>query len=491
MKMFRNISSWNIVVSILAICSFAMSSCTSEERAIGEVVDLRFRAESNYTLDHTDPEVFEIIVQSTEPWIVYCDNPDWCTIEPSSGVADERVTVTVTYHNNEELDDRSDVVYVESDGWIGTEIDVFQKGTAYLTTLSTTESLEMEADSGSVAIETNQKWSAQVTVGEDWLSITDGSTGEGDGSVSFQAPENKGEIRVGEITLYDRYNAESSTITVAQNGVVLQTTSNEYEYRVFFDTATVTIPITSNGDWTVVKDNEFATWYSFVQESFSGDGDIVINLSQNSSTSTLITSFSIMSVSSDESVTPVVKNIALKQGNEKIVERREFGETEQGNWYTFNEESGYYYDYDNEDIIFKGTDASRVWDNSIPLGLYNFKIKSMSATAIAKVWVNHGSKSVCMMMDTDGFGLWASGADYVADTAVENFMGENVIGIDVYSDDDGVLSYDCYLNYELIHSYSQYSSSSDSTSLPYMIFGSVTNTTTFDWYEYTAPIDWN
>lgn len=294
---------------LFAVALAAALSCDKAEEKV-DPVDLRFKTEDEYSLEALSPESISFIVRSMNgPWTVYSQNPGWCEIDPASGDKEEKYTVTVRYKDNNGLDDRVDTLVIQSSYWIGKWITVRQKGTAYL---SAEENLNMDKGAGEISfgIESNQKWSAEVTSGEQWLSISGNASGELNGTVTVKALENKGEMRYGTVTIYDRHGKEAASVKATQNGVQLEPEISEM--RVLYDETSAVLKIKSNTEWTVRKDSEKDDWYSFGTTQFNGDSELKINLQENKGTSMRKAVFIIETVSDGEAA-PVRKSIVLKQ----------------------------------------------------------------------------------------------------------------------------------------------------------------------------------
>lgn len=291
------------------------------------VVDLRYDAQDEYSLPSANAGTISFRVRSLyTPWeVTGGENSSWYTITPSSGAAGETSTVTVTVSDNTGLDDREDIVSIKSDYWTGKQFRIFQKGTAYLTAEDVV--LEQEGAKYSIPVSSNQKWSAQVTEGESWLSITAGATGEKDGRIEISTTTNKGEQRPGTILISDRYDRPTVEVLVTQNGVVLNPIYPEDPdpnedvvtwIRVYHEEQTLEIPVESNAQWTVEKgDPGFEDWFEIEQPSFNGNGTVRVNITKNAGT-TVRTGTLVLSTVAEGDVTPVVKNVKFKQGNERV-----------------------------------------------------------------------------------------------------------------------------------------------------------------------------
>ena len=318
-RIFRNLG-----IAALAWMALPFTACSNADE--NPVVDLRYDALDEYSLPYDNPQAVTFRVRSLyTPWEVSGTDESWYTISPSHGAAGETVTVTITVKDNVELDDREDVISIKSDYWTGKKFRLFQKGTAYLSADDIT--LEQEGAKYSIPVLSNQKWSAKVTEGESWLTITSGATGEKDGAIGIEALTNNGEQRPGTIIVYDRYDRPTVEVIVTQNGVILNPIYPEDPdpnedvvswIRCYHEEQTLEIPVESNAEWTVVKgDPEFEDWFDLEQTSFKGEGTIRVKMSANAGT-TVRTGTLVVSTMGEGDIIPVVRNIKFKQANERV-----------------------------------------------------------------------------------------------------------------------------------------------------------------------------
>ena len=264
--------------------------CQKKAEEAVKTVDLRYRANDSYDLPATGAQSFTILVASTDPWTVTSEHPDWCIISEEEGEASDPelvhtgkaapTTIRVQYYDNTFLDDRTDKITIQSDYWVGKVITVNQKGIAFLTIPESDLDLSVEKAGGNyyIHINSNQPWSARVTDG-DWISITDGASGEGVGTVTVTALDNVAELRYAEVTVYDRHEVASAKILFTQDGVQLVPAVTEV--RAGFDQLSSELEITSNTDWVVVKASESDDWFTLENASGKGSGTVKINFTQN------------------------------------------------------------------------------------------------------------------------------------------------------------------------------------------------------------------
>lgn len=318
----------NIGIAALAWMALPFTACSEEDT--NPVVDLRYDVEDEYQLPHTNPETITFRVRSLyTPWeVIGAEDGDWYTISPSHGEAGETAMVTVTVKDNTSLDDREDTIIIKSDYWTGKKFRLFQKGTAYLTAENVV--FEQNGAKHQIPVSTNQKWSAEVTEGQNWLKITSGATGERDGVIGVETSTNKGEQRPGKIMIYDRYDRPTVEVLVTQEGYVLNPIYPEDPdpneetvswIRLYDEEQTLELPIESNGTWKVTKLNaEFADWFDVLTTQGTGDGVLRIHLTANTTPAVRTGEVFMEIVSDDPDALPVEKTIKFKQGNARTGE---------------------------------------------------------------------------------------------------------------------------------------------------------------------------
>lgn len=321
MKSIINNSLRVAALAALWMASGLFQSCNKEEESL-KSVDLRYRVDDSYERLAVNPEPIVFQVKSTDPWEIFGEAQDegWYTITPAKGEAGKTYDVTIVMKENTNLDDREDVLTIKSDYWTGKTFAIKQFGNAYLEA----EDVVMTSDGGTakIAVSTNQKWSAEVTSGTEWLKITAGASGEFDGEISIEVPANAGEQRVGEITLYDRYDRAAWLATCTEEGVILspiEPDGGRSWYMVWDNAQEITIPVDSNADWTVEKVNATDDWFEVVESrTISGNGQFTIKFSENTGENVRTGKVNLLTVSSVAGVTPVVKELEFRQASTSV-----------------------------------------------------------------------------------------------------------------------------------------------------------------------------
>lgn len=484
---FNNIKLRHTLTGMLAIAGvFSLGSCSKDDGAV-KSVDLRYKTADEYTVDAAPSAPITIQVKSTDPWIVYSSHPDLCTISPDQGEPDQIYDVNITYKENTALDDRTDTITIKSDYWIGKEIKITQKGIAYLTLEDDKEFLigKDENSSKTFKVKSNQKWTAAVTEGSEWMSITSGTPGETDGSVTVTCVANQGEQRHGKISVYDRHGVERATVDCTQDGVQI---SPEWVLQhTDYSAHRITLHVVSNTEWSVSKDDADMDWYSFSQTSFNGTQDLVINLDENPATALRVAAFT-LTTKQVEGVDPVIRKIILKQGNNPVVTHHTFDDPE--NWTT-----------DKGTVNFANGEMTAITgrvtrDNFAP-GYYSFHIKSMTGDAQSVIFFTYGEKEVRWHLNMStgktnySTAPWTPVIDH--NKTFDKSKGSYTLGLNLTkSENPEFMKIEWYLDGVLMYSYN---SDYQNITFPYgknafIFIGSSAGTVVYDWWEYTAPIDW-
>ncbi len=477
---------WRILVGALIGSNLMWSvSCKDDDEAM-KWVDLRYKAQDEYNISAANPDPIIVQVKSTDPWEVYSQHSDWCTIEPETGDDTSKTyDVTIRYGNNNELDDRTDTLVIKSDYWIGKWITVYQKGTAYLS-LEDHEGFILDKEGSSYAFKvlSNQNWSAKVTEGESWLSIADGQTGTLNGTVTVTAISNKGAKRYGTVTVYDRHGVERATVNCTQDGAQLDPETElihaSYEQQAYI------VPVVSNAEWTVIKDDEDIDWYSFAQTTFNGSTNLIINLQENQGTAVRKASFTIMT-KEVEGIESVKKTIVLKQAFNQLPAIYEFDEAEISKW-SANGTAPVVVNGNDASFAAKGGNSRMLRGNFVP-GYYEFRLKSMEPTAHSIIFVTYDEKEIRYHMSaaskqTDiSTTPWNDLHQVSFDPTVPHSLGVNIT-----KGDNGMANFEWILDGKVIGSVKNFASYDKPATI--YVGANQTGTVVYDWWSYTATLDW-
>lgn len=294
-------------------------------------VDLRYRAKDNYEVAAINAQPINIDVVCSDPWTITSAHPDWCIISDEEGKGfdpeqvrigkGEATKVRIQYYDNVVLDDRIDQITIQSGSWVGKVITVTQKGTAFLTIPD--EELEMDVEKGGGDIEihvsSNQNWSAKVTSRDtDWLTIADGATGLENGTVTVHADLNGKEIRTGRITLYDRRDVAMVHVVLTQDGLKLVPAKTEV--RAQYNETSVEIGVSANAGWSVKKDSDSADWITIDTPTGNQDGTIKLTLTENEYAYVRKAEIILENVIATDDEYQAKKTITIKQGFHVIPE---------------------------------------------------------------------------------------------------------------------------------------------------------------------------
>lgn len=316
---------------MLFSASSLLQSCKDDDEA-KKWVDLRYRVEESYLVEAKNPEPVSFQVKSTDPWEVF-GKYDWYTISPDKGEAGETHTVTITCKENTSLDDRIDTLNIKSDYWTGKRFILTQRGIAFLNVEGIDFLLSKDNDQKTFKVLSNQKWTAKVTDGSDWLSISSGESGENNGDITIHSTVNTGEQRTGKVTIFDRHGVSRQIVPCVQDGVLLSPAvpENGNWFVAYEEAQTLEIAVEANSEWTASKENEEDDWFTLPKTSFTGSDNLQISLIEHLG-SKVRTGVVVLTSKAEEGVTPVVKKVKFKQANPQTPVVKEVNQTITGSY---------------------------------------------------------------------------------------------------------------------------------------------------------------
>ena len=314
-----------------------------------KVVDLRYRVDDSYELDAISPQSISIIISSTDPWTVTTAHPEWCTIDIEEGAGSNpdsvhvglgtKTTVHVQYYDNNNLDDRDDIIEIRSDYWLGKKVKVHQKGTAFLAVDKTAQAPTKAAANYTVNVLSNQKWSAKFVENTDtvtlknknkvcWIAIDGANSGEGDGSVTVAVIDNPEEQRQGILGLFDRNNVEQARVTFTQEGVLLKVQMEKF--YVGYNQTTATIEVDSNAAWKIETDGP--SWFSVGKTEYTGKDTIVFTFDPNDGETVRSSEIKVTTVAAEEGGFVASRYVEFKQGYKVTPVTTVFNQAEYDSW---------------------------------------------------------------------------------------------------------------------------------------------------------------
>ena len=412
------------------LAGLAIASCATKEATTAvdpnDLVDLRYRVgkdeagdedsryteeTSTYSIESTRPGVISIVVKSSKPWSIRSTHPTWCTIDVEGGkaVADslvhvgkgENTPIKIQYYDNVNLDDRLDTLIIYSDYWIGKKVFVNQAGVAYLNVENKNLEMKKTGDDVSFDILSNQDWSVEVIEGkgDSWLSVKEGATGNGNGTVTLSGLENAGEQREGSLCIRDRHgNKMRWQVKVTQDGIELKPTGaiqmdeDQFEVRGFCDQEEIVFAVDANTEWSAAKKKATDTWFSFADADpkyQAGKTNLKIKLQKYEGTEAdgIREATIILKTTPGESGVYVSKEVKIRQGYNMSMQTVIIDTDEMTN----NWES----DYDVEPQykpelggLFFGVGKSRLESKSAKgaPGKYKFYWSNLTTATYARVW---------------------------------------------------------------------------------------------------------
>ncbi len=200
-----------------------------------------------------------VSVYSNLSWSVASSAP-WITITSGSGGSNYG---TVTYHvsANTGYSPRTGTITV-SGGGITRTLTVYQGVALKINPCHRTHAFG--ADTATISVESTN-WTATVTEGNTWLTVTAGGTGSGNGLIEYSLEQNTNEARVGiitisgggltlEFTVYQR--SKLDYILIVGDSVVSENTINNYSCMAYYTDGSIA-DVTSSAVWA--EDSNYAT----------------------------------------------------------------------------------------------------------------------------------------------------------------------------------------------------------------------------------------
>ena len=490
--------------------------CQNKAEEPMKTVDLRYRANDSYDLPATNAQAFTILVASTAPWTVTSEHPDWCIISEEEGAASdpdlvhtgkaEATVIRIQYYDNTFLDDRTDKITIKSDYWTGKVITVTQKGCAFLTIPEEDMDLAVEKAGGEflIHISSNQDWSSKVTNG-DWVTITDGATGKGNGTVTVNAADNSAELRYAEVTIFDRHDVPSAKILFTQDGVQLVPAVEEL--RAGYKQLSAEFDIAANADWTVEKASETDDWFTILTPTGSGDGKVQLSFTENTGEGLRKAEIIVKNVVAHPDDFQVEKTIVVKQAYQITPVRVMMNNDELGSWSSDWAHAPSY--VKDSGTLFEA--KCRIHNSSMPFGSYTFHWSAITQNPASTTGVrvrhwfcfNEGCELKADIRPADGkvsYDFNAAGDGNKP--SIDGFTDVDFtkpVEISYVFDPSGA-GY-CHVTY-LVNGTEAGSFDTSENLLRSITWGTSINmylgvdnegsgTAILEWYEYTAPMNWD
>ena len=210
-----------------------------------------------------------------------------------------------------------------------------------------------------------------------------------------------------------------------------------------------------------------------------------INLQENTGLSVLKATFRISSKAQAGSE-PIVKVIALKQGNKVEAERHSFVDNE----WTITAGKPVFAD-GAVNFAYEGTNC-RISREGMKPGSYKFHISASSNDAQCQLYFLYGEKEIrWMLFKGEGENARCGTSDGgVIQYPFNNKKSEYTVEMNILEGaPSGSMKLEWHLDGALLRSIPSYTGVAYGTNAQ-IILGVAKGTATYDWWEYTAPIEW-
>ncbi|GHT23153.1 hypothetical protein AGMMS4957_14310 [Bacteroidia bacterium] len=216
-------------------------------------------------------ERYSIGLTSNSAWMVSSD-AEWCTISPSSGAGDGKITVDVAM--NTTMDSRSATVTVTAGTATQTVIVTQAAANSILILDKASIAAIVDEETYSIGVTAYSEWT--VSSDAEWCTISPLS-GTGSGTITVNVAENTfAAIRSATVTVTTGVVTKTVIVTQAAANAILILDKTEISTNA--TAASYFIGVTSNSAWTVRSD---AGWCTFSSPSGTGDGTITVNVAEN------------------------------------------------------------------------------------------------------------------------------------------------------------------------------------------------------------------
>ena len=212
-------------------------------------------------------------ITSNTNWTAQSD-ASWCTVTPSGN---GNGTLVASYTQNTSSNPRTASIAVSASGAATQNVTVVQSGTAASLSVSP-QSQSVNAPQGSTnfSITSNTNWTAQSDAS--WCTVT--PSGNGNGTLVASYTQNTSSNPRAASIAVSANGAATQTVTVVQSGTAATLSVSPQSQSVNAPQGSTNFSITSNTNWTAQSD---ASWCT-VTSSGNGNGTLVANYTQNSST---------------------------------------------------------------------------------------------------------------------------------------------------------------------------------------------------------------
>ncbi|MDQ8203862.1 BACON domain-containing carbohydrate-binding protein [Pelagicoccus sp. SDUM812003] len=207
----------------------------------------------------------DVAIESNVSWSLSASHP-WLTVEPSSGVGDGTIRISVP--ETHWAEDR--VAYLRFEE---VELEVKQAGAeAFLDLNPAQTTFSSSGGLSSIRVDANTSW--QVTTHPSWVQL-ESTNGTGDGVVVFEVFANESvDQRTGTLMLGD------VPILLIQEGVAAFLDLDPLEKELGGEGGVYTVEIRSNSEWNVVFEED---WITVDASAGVGDGKVAVTVRENDS----------------------------------------------------------------------------------------------------------------------------------------------------------------------------------------------------------------
>lgn len=184
------------------------------------------------------------------------NNANWVSVDKTSGSGSATLTITVEENNTTASRYGNILLTIAGQPYSIT----INQNCKYLTLSSSAFTFSADAGSTKLSIDSNSQWTAKITEGAEWLSVTP-TNGTNNADMTINVSENKTiAARSGRIEIA-MPDVQTYIVEVTQNRRYIKTDMGSVDFTV--SGGQLLLNVTSDGDYTVSR---IGSWFGFTRE---------------------------------------------------------------------------------------------------------------------------------------------------------------------------------------------------------------------------------
>ena len=259
--------------AILVAAAVAFSSCKPQEQK----VDPKVEVSENEITSESAGETYDITVTSNVAWTAQvADKATWVTVKPASGEAGETPVKITVKKNNSDTQRETEITFAGENATATVAVQQFGKDVVTLD--KTAYEPTTAGGTDAVKVTANTDWTATVSEGADWVTVTPATGAAGETAVTVTVAANPtAEDRTATVT----YTAGDATAEYTISQEALSVTLSQSSITDAGEGKTATVNVTANAAWTATSSAEWVTVAPAAGEA--GVAEVTVTVAENPS----------------------------------------------------------------------------------------------------------------------------------------------------------------------------------------------------------------